>query len=103
MVSCPVFKSLSRFIFVYGVRVCANFTYLREAVHLSQCPLLKDCLSSTVYPCLLCQRFTDHRFDAFVFLKVHIASQELLLSTHFFPCIPENYSQRTELHLSLLH
>ena len=46
MVSCPVFKSLSyfEFIFVYGVTVCSNFTDLCEAVQLSQHPLLKDCL-----------------------------------------------------------
>ena len=43
MVSCLVFKSESHFelIFVYGVRVCSNFTDLHEAVQLSQYGLLK--------------------------------------------------------------
>lgn len=31
-------------LFSYGVKVCSNFTDLREAVQLSQHPLLKDCL-----------------------------------------------------------
>ena len=37
MVSCLMFKSLSHFefIFVYGVRVCSNFTDLHVAVQLS--------------------------------------------------------------------
>ena len=42
--------------------------------------------SCTVYSCLLCRRFIDHRCDAFRFLKVHIAGQELLLSTAPLPC-----------------
>ena len=38
MVSCLVFKSLSHFefIFVYGVKVCSNFTDLFVAVQLFQ-------------------------------------------------------------------
>ena len=43
MVSCLIFKSSSHseFIFVYGVRVCSNFTDLHVAVQLSQHHLLK--------------------------------------------------------------
>jgi len=37
-VSCIIFKSLSRFefIFVYGVKVCSNFTHVHVAVQCSQ-------------------------------------------------------------------
>ena len=43
MVSCLMFKSLSHFefIFVYGGRVCSNFTDLHAAVQLSQHYFLK--------------------------------------------------------------
>ena len=43
MVSCLMFKSLSHFefIFVYGERVCFNFSHLHAAVQLSQHHLLK--------------------------------------------------------------
>ena len=43
MVSCLIFKSESHFelIFVYGVRVCSNFTDLHAADQLSQHGLLK--------------------------------------------------------------
>ena len=43
MVLCLIFKSLSyfKFIFVYGVRLCSNFTDLHAAVQLSQQHLLK--------------------------------------------------------------
>ena len=43
MVSCLIFRPLSHFefIFVYGVRVCSNFTDLHVAVQLSQHHLLK--------------------------------------------------------------
>ena len=43
MVTCLLFKSLSHFefIFVYGVRVCANFIDLKLAVQLFQHHLLK--------------------------------------------------------------
>uniref|UniRef100_A0A8D1JRY1 Uncharacterized protein n=1 Tax=Sus scrofa TaxID=9823 RepID=A0A8D1JRY1_PIG len=42
MVSCLSFKFLSHFefIFVYGTRVCSNFTHLQVAVQLSQHHLL---------------------------------------------------------------
>ena len=38
MVSCPIFRSLNHFefIFVYGVRECSNFTDLHAAVQFSQ-------------------------------------------------------------------
>ena len=50
LVSCLIFKSLSHFefIFVYGVRVCSNFSDLHEAVQLSHHHLLKR-LSSALY------------------------------------------------------
>ena len=43
MIPCLMFKSLSHieFIFVFGVRVCSNFSDLRAAVQLSQHHLLK--------------------------------------------------------------
>ena len=42
MESCLIFKCLSHFelIFVYGVKVCSNFTDLHTAVQLSQYHLL---------------------------------------------------------------
>uniref|UniRef100_A0A5G2RAG3 Uncharacterized protein n=1 Tax=Sus scrofa TaxID=9823 RepID=A0A5G2RAG3_PIG len=41
MVSCLMFKSLSNFIFVHGVRVCSSFTDLHAAIQFSQHLLLK--------------------------------------------------------------
>ena len=43
MVSCHIFKSLSRieFIFMHGVRVCSNFIDLHAAVQHSQHHLLQ--------------------------------------------------------------
>jgi len=43
MVSCLIFKSFSRFefIFVHGVRVCSSFIVLHVAVQFSQHLLLK--------------------------------------------------------------
>ena len=63
MVSCLIFKSLSylEFIFLCSVRVCSNFT---EQMQLSSFPSTtcwRDCLFSTVYSCLLCQRLIDCR------------------------------------------
>ena len=45
MVSCLMFKSLSRFefIFVHGVTVCSSFTDLHAAIQFSQHHLLKNC------------------------------------------------------------
>jgi len=52
------FKSLIHFefIFEYGVRKCSNFILLHITVQFSQQHLLRDCLFSIVYSCLLCQR-----------------------------------------------
>ena len=44
------------FIFVYGVKKCSNFILLHVAVQFSQHHLLKRCLFSIVYFCLLYQR-----------------------------------------------
>ena len=43
MVSCPTFRSLNHFefIFVYGMRECSNFIVLHVAVQFSQHHLLK--------------------------------------------------------------
>ena len=48
MVSCPIFKSLSHFgfIFVYGVRVCSSFIDLHVAIQFSQYHLPKMCSGS---------------------------------------------------------
>ena len=87
MVSCPVFKSLSHveFIFVYGVKVCSNFTDLREAVQLSQHPLLKDCLPALYILASSAEDSLPIGVMLFFSLKVHIVGQELLLSTQVFP------------------
>ena len=63
MVSCLIFKSLSHFefIFVYGVRVCFNFTDLHEASSFPNTSCWRDCLFPIVYSCLFCQRLIDHR------------------------------------------
>ena len=51
MVSCLVFKSLSHFefIFVYGGKVCPNFTDLYVAVQLFQHHLAEETVFSPLY------------------------------------------------------
>ena len=59
MVSCFMFKSLSHFefVFVYGEKVCSNFTDLYAALQLSQHHLLKRLsLIPIVYPRFLYQK-----------------------------------------------
>ena len=62
IVSGFTFRSLIHFefIFVYGVKECSNFILLHVAVQFSQHHLLKGCLLSIVYSCLLYQRYGDH-------------------------------------------
>ena len=63
MISCLIFKSLSHceFIFVHGMKIHSNFIDLHAAVQLSQPTYWKDCLFSTVYPCLFCWQLIDLR------------------------------------------
>ena len=49
------------FIFVYGVRICSNFILLHVAAYFPQNHLLRDCLFTTVYSCLLCRRLIYQR------------------------------------------
>ena len=44
------------FTFVYGVRKCSSFLLLQVVDQFHQHHLLKRCLFSIVYPCLLSQR-----------------------------------------------
>ena len=53
-----IFISLSRF--EYDVRECSNFIGLHLAVQLFQYHLLKNCLLSIAYSCLLCCRLIEH-------------------------------------------
>ena len=48
------------FIFVYDVKKCFKNHILHVAVHFPQHHLLKDCLSSVIYSCLLSHRLIDH-------------------------------------------
>ena len=58
IVSGVMFRPLIHFefIFVYGVRKCSSFILLQVVDQFPQHHLLKSCLFSIVYPCLLCQR-----------------------------------------------
>ena len=60
--SCFIYKSLNHFefSFMYGVRMCSNFTGLRGTVQCSQHHYLRGGLFSIVYSCLLCQRLVHH-------------------------------------------
>ena len=62
VVSCLMFKSLSRFefIFVHGVRVCFNFIDLWCNCPIFPAPFAKDTFP-ILYSCLLCRRLIDHR------------------------------------------
>ena len=63
IVSGLTFMSLIHFdfSFVYGIRECPSFILLHVAIHFSQHHLLKPCLFSILYSCLLCHRLGDHR------------------------------------------
>ena len=62
MVSSLTFRSLIpfEFVFMYGIREYSHFILFHGAVQFSQHHLL-EYLFSTVYSCLLCHRFGDHR------------------------------------------
>ena len=62
MVLCLMFKSLSYFdcILVHGVRMCFNIIDLHATVQVSQYHL--PIRLSFSHSCLLCQRFSDHRW-----------------------------------------
>ena len=55
------FRSLSHFIFVYGVRKCSNLIVLHVAVQFSKHRLLKRLFLPIAYCCLLCQKQGNHR------------------------------------------
>ena len=62
IVSSPPFKFLTHFefIFVYGVRECSYFIFLRVVVQFPQHYLLKRVSFPIVYSCLFCHRRIDH-------------------------------------------
>ena len=63
MVSCPLFKSLSHFefIFVYYVRLCSNFIIYIKLSTFFSITCWRDCIFPALYSCLLCQWLIDCR------------------------------------------
>ena len=73
-----IFISLSHF--EYDVRECSNFIVLHIAVQLFQYHLLKNCLLSIAYSCLLCCRLIEH-----MCVSLFLGSVILIYTSFFLP------------------
>ena len=62
--------------FVYGVSECFSFINLHAVFMFSKTTCWRDSLFSIVYPCMLCQRLSDHRcvglFLGSLFCFIHL-------------------------------
>ena len=87
MVSCLIFKYANYFdfIFVYGVRECANFTGLCMLSSFPNTTCWRDCLFFILYSHLLCQRLIDCGCVG-LFLDFLFCSIDLYVSVCTVPC-----------------